>query len=210
MCVKNYDQELTNLISELKQCGKTPKLLLQSCCAPCSTTALNRLSEQFLITVYYYNPCLFPVEEFEKRKNEQIRLINELNKQLKNKIEVIVPNHNEDSFLKIAKGLELEPEGGKRCYQCYKQRLGDTCQMAKQLGFDYFGTTLSVSPYKHADWLNQIGFELESEFGVKYLPADFKKQNGYLFSINQSKQLNLYRQDYCGCRFSLANRRVKE
>lgn len=205
--MKNYDLELTNLIAELKLKKVTPKLLLQSCCAPCSTTALSRLSEQFKITVYYYNPCIFPTSEFEKRKNEQIKLINSLNEKLKNKIELIVPTHNEQSFLKLVSGLEAEPEGGKRCYVCYTQRLRGACEKAKELGFDYFGTTLSVSPYKHANWLNEIGFNLQNEFGVKFLPADFKKQNGYLFSINESKRLGLYRQDYCGCRFSLQNRK---
>ena len=198
----NYDLELTNLIADLKQKNVTPTLLLHSCCAPCSTTALSRLCETFKITVYYFNPCLYPDAEFEKRKNEQIKLINELNKELDNKIEIVEPSHNEADFLQVAAGLENELEGGKRCYVCYTQRLKGACQFAKEHGFDYFGTTLSVSPYKHADWLNEIGFKLQDEFGVKYLPADFKKKNGYLFSINQSKKYNLYRQDYCGCRFS--------
>lgn len=204
--MKNYDLELTNLITELKLKKQSPKLLLQSCCAPCSTTALSRLSEIFKITVYYYNPCLYPESEFEKRKNEQVKLIGLLNEKLKNKIELIVPKHNEQSFLELTKGLENEPEGGGRCYVCYTQRLTGACQMAKEMGFDYFGTTLSVSPYKHANWLNEIGYKLQEEYGVKFLPADFKKQNGYLFSINESKRLGLYRQDYCGCRFSLQSK----
>lgn len=204
--MKNYDLELTNLITELKLKKQSPKLLLQSCCAPCSTTALSRLSEIFKITVYYYNPCLYPESEFEKRKNEQVKLIGLLNEKLKNKIELIVPNHNEQSFLELTRGLENEPEGGGRCYVCYTQRLTGACQMAKEMGFDYFGTTLSVSPYKHANWLNEIGYKLQDEYGVRFLPADFKKQNGYLFSINESKRLGLYRQDYCGCRFSLQSK----
>lgn len=203
MRMKNYDLELTNLITEIKLKKQTPTLLLQSCCAPCSTTALSRLSEVFKITVYYYNPCLYPDSEFEKRKNEQVKLISILNEKLKNKIELIVPQHNEQAFLEIAKGLENQPEGGGRCYKCYTQRLENTAKQAKLHNFDYFGTTLSVSPYKHADWLNEIGYKMQAEYGVNFLPADFKKQNGYLFSINESKRLGLYRQDYCGCRFSL-------
>lgn len=201
--MKNYDLELTNLIDEIKQKNQTPTLMLQSCCAPCSTTALKRLAEVFKITVYYFNPCLYPNSEFEKRKNEQVKLIEILNKTLTNKIELVVPTHNEQSFLDLVTGLEDQPEGSKRCFVCYTQRLTGACKEAKQKGFDYFGTTLSVSPHKNAQKLNEIGYELQNKFGVKFLPADFKKNNGYLFSIVESKRLGLYRQDYCGCRFSL-------
>lgn len=200
----NYDLMLESLISEISNSKQKPKLLLHSCCAPCSTAVLNRLNNYFNITVFYYNPCIAPKEEYEKRKSEQIAFINMHNKNSQNKIEFLEGDYEPHTFLELSRGLENEPEGGKRCQGCYAQRLEKTAIMAKQCNYNFFGTTLSVSPHKNAQWINEIGEELSKQQGVAFLFADFKKKNGYLNSIKFSKQFNLYRQNYCGCVYSLA------
>lgn len=195
----NYDKELEKLINNLDY---TPKLLLHSCCAPCSSAVLERLMKYFDISILYYNPNIAPYEEYLKRKEEQIRLITSLKSP--NKLDIIDADYNNDIFIKLSKGHESDPERGARCYLCYKERLTYTKEKAEALGYDYFGTTLTLSPYKVSAWINEIGLNLENE-KVKFLISDFKKQHGYKRSIELSKQYNLYRQNYCGCTFSQNN-----
>ena len=194
----NYNQVMKEIIDSLEN---VPRLLLQSCCGPCSTEVITRLTPYFDITVLYYNPNIEPKDEYEKRKKEQIRFI----KTFKpiNKLEFMDCDYDNESFLKIAKGLEKEPEGGKRCHECYKLRLEKTAKIAKENNYDYFGTTLTVSPYKNALLINEIGEKLAKEYDIKFLYSDFKKENGYKKSIEYSKEYKLYRQDYCGCHYSL-------
>lgn len=196
----NYDKELDKLISSLDY---TPKLLLQSCCAPCSSAVITRLMPYFNITVLYYNPNIEPYEEYDKRKQEQIRLINTL--ESPNKLDIIDCDYDNDKYKELVKNNTQDPERGPRCYMCYKMRMEYTCKKALKLGYDYFGTTLTVSPYKVSAWINEIGLDLEKEYNIKYLISDFKKQEGYKKSIELSKKYNLYRQDYCGCIYSKRN-----
>ena len=190
----NYEKKMQEILQ--KTDGKA-KLLLHSCCAPCSSACLERLAEKFQITVLYYNPNIDEKEEYEKRKAEQIRFLEETGYAA-----FLDCDHDVEAFELLSKGLEAEPERGKRCYLCYELRLKKTAQTARENGFDYFCTTLSLSPYKNADWLNEIGERLEKEYGVSWLYSDFKKQGGYARSIALSKEHGLYRQDFCGCRFS--------
>lgn len=192
----NYQKELDSILENLDSNNKT--LLLHSCCAPCSSYVLEYLSSYFKITVLYYNPNISPVEEYNKRKEEQIRLINELNKDIK----IMDVNYENELFEKIAHGLENEKEGGARCKKCYYLRLEKTALTAKENNFDYFATTLTVSPYKNSTAINEIGKFLEEKYQVKYLCSDFKKKEGYKRSIELSKIYGLYRQDYCGCIYS--------
>ena len=201
----NYNLEMENLIKDFKG-EKT--LLLHSCCGPCSTAVITRLKDFFDITVLYYNPCLYPASEYEKRLNEQIKFINQLNKEENRNIKILIPPYNPNTFYDAVKSVsnyETLPEGAERCYKCYLERLEFTCKLAKQENFDFFGTTLSVSPYKHSDWLNEIGLNLQAEHGVNYLVADFKKKEGYKLSQTLSRQYDLYRQKYCGCAYSFAS-----
>ena len=194
----NYQTELDKIIDSLN--GKVPKLLLHSCCAPCSSYTLEYLSQYFEITVFYYNPNISPEEEFEKRFSEQKRLIEEL--PAKNKISLIKGEYDYNEFLNIARGYEDAREGGERCFRCYRLRLEKTAELAEKNGFDYFCTTLSISPLKNAQKLNQIGYEVAEGRSVKWLASDFKKREGYKRSIELSKEYNLYRQNFCGCIFS--------
>lgn len=196
------DKELENIVSS----NKTPKLLLHSCCAPCSSYVIEYLSEYFEITIFYYNPNIYPYEEYMKRVEEQKEFIKKIS--TKNKINFIEGIYDNNRYNEIVKGLENEKEGSNRCFKCYRMRLEETIKMAKELNYDYFTTTLSISPYKNSNKLNEIGIELEQEYNVKYLYADFKKKNGYKRSIELSKIYNLYRQDYCGCIHSLNNKRT--
>ncbi len=196
----NYDKELALTLKNLKERNEQPKLLLHSCCAPCSSYVLEYLSKFFKITIYYYNPNISPKEEFEKRAAEQKRLIKEM--PLPSNIDIIEAVYDNTPFFSLTKGLENLPEGGERCSICYKLRLEKTAAVAKTKQFDYFSTTLSVSPYKNSEKLNKIGKELSEKYGIKYLYSDFKKKNGYKRSIELSKEYSLYRQDYCGCIFS--------
>lgn len=201
--MRNHNLDMENLIKDFKG-DKT--LLLHSCCGPCSTAVIDRLKNHFDITVFYYNPCLYPQEEYEKRKNEQIKFINRINEEEQRNIKILVPEFNPDNYynaIKQINNFENLPEGGARCYVCYFERLNETQKYAKQGGFDYFGTTLSVSPHKNADWLNEIGLKLASESNVDFLVADFKKKDGYVTSLSLSKKYELYRQNYCGCVYSL-------
>lgn len=198
---ENYQLKLENILNEI---DSPKKLFLHSCCGPCSSYVIEYLSNYFKITIYYYNPNISEKTEFNKRLEEQKRIVREL--PTKYKVDVIEGNFDNDRYEDIIKGLENEPEGGSRCYKCYKLRMEETAKMAKKLGYDYFTTTLSISPYKNANWINEIGEELEKEYDIKYLYADFKKKNGYKRSIELSRIYNLYRQDYCGCKYSIRNK----
>lgn len=195
--MKNYSIELEKMIQNLKS---TPTLLLHSCCAPCSSYVLNYLSKHFKITVLYYNPNISPKEEYEKRKQEQIRLIQEM--PFENKVDIMDCDYDNDQFETLVKGLEEEREGGSRCFRCYRLRLEKTALLANQNHYDYFGTTLTVSPYKNSQKLNEIGYDLEQIYHIPYLYSDFKKKEGYKKSIEFSKIYHLYRQNYCGCVYS--------
>lgn len=191
---RNYDLAMQE---QMKTVEKGTPLLLQSCCAPCSSACLERLKDVFKITVLYYNPNIDEDAEYQKRKAEQIRLLQETGW-----ADFLDCDHDGEAFAAIAKGLETEPERGARCYQCYRLRLEKTAQTAKREGFAWFGTTLTLSPHKNAEWLNELGEQAGERYGVKYLYTDFKKQGGYYRSIELSKQYGLYRQDFCGCVYS--------
>ena len=182
---------------QLKKIPKGTRLLLHSCCAPCSSACLERLKEHFQITVLYYNPNIDEEAEYEKRKAEQIRFLKETGW-----AEFLDCDHEAEKFIQMAKGMENEPERGKRCYACYALRLDKTAQVAKEKGFAYFATTLTLSPHKNAEWLNEIGEKAGGRYEVNYLYTDFKKKGGYYRSIALSDEYGLYRQDFCGCRFS--------
>ena len=194
----NYDKKMLEQMSAAKE-GAT--LLLHSCCAPCSSACLERLKDKFKITVLYYNPNIDEKEEYEKRKAEQIRFLKETGW-----AEFLDCDHEAEKFAQMAKGLEEEPERGKRCYACYALRLSKTAEIAKAKGFDYFATTLTLSPHKNADWLNEIGEKEGGRYEVKYLFTDFKKQGGYFRSTELSTKHGLYRQDFCGCKYSKRNK----
>lgn len=197
---QNYSIILEETIKKNEKAGIRPTLLLHACCAPCSSYVLEYLSKSFDITLLFYNPNISPEEEYIFRKNELIRLTNEM--PLPAKIEVITEEYDASEFYSMANGLEDLPEGGERCKKCYRLRLARAAEIAKRLGFDYFTTTLSISPYKNAEWLNTIGCEEGEARGVKYLFSDFKKKNGYKRSCELSEEYRLYRQNYCGCEFS--------
>lgn len=198
------DKELENILKE----NKRPSLLLHACCAPCSSYVLEYLNKYFDITVFFYNPNISPESEFTYRLAELNRLIDEAS--YENIVNVISPEYDSSVFFEMAKGMENLPEGGERCFKCYELRLRESAKAAKQLGFDYFTTTLSISPHKNAQKLNEIGEKLSTEFGVKYLYSDFKKKNGYKRSCELSEKHRLYRQDYCGCVFSKAARQEQK
>ena len=191
---QNYDRLMQE---QMKNIPKGTPLLLHSCCAPCSSACLERLKEHFSITVLYYNPNIDEKAEYEKRKAEQIRFLQETGW-----ANFLDCDHEAEEFEKIALGLENEPEKGARCYRCYALRLSKTAQIAKENGFSYFATTLTLSPHKNAEWLNEIGQNEATRYALNYIFSDFKKQGGYYRSIDLSKEYNLYRQDFCGCRFS--------
>lgn len=203
---RNYAKELEQILSRPENYGK--HLFLHSCCAPCSSYVLEYLRDFFRITVFYYNPNITGEEEYEKRVEEQKRLIAEMNREEKKsfQINVIEGNYNKDSFFQAVKGLEHCKEGGERCFACYELRLAETAQKAAEQHADYFTTTLTISPLKNAGKLNEIGERLSKEVGVPFLPSDFKKKGGYQRSIELSKEYELYRQDYCGCIFSKMER----
>ena len=192
----NYDKEMNKIIETHAKREWKPTLLLHSCCAPCSTACLERLTPYFDLTVYFYNPNLDTLVEYEKRKNEQIKLCNALG------VNCIVEDYSKDDFTIAVRGLEGEIEGGKRCNKCFELRLGKTAEKTKQLKCDYFTTTLTVSPHKNSQLINEVGKKVGDEFGVKFLPSDFKKGGGFLRSTVLSNQYGLYRQNYCGCEYS--------
>ena len=201
MSRRNYQKELDLLIDGLQG---VPRLFLHSCCAPCSSYVLEYLSEFFAITDFYYNPNIEPQEEYQRRAAELERLIGRM--QPRHPITFLEGTYDPAIFHEMAKGMEELPEGSERCFRCYELRMREAARLAAEGGFDYFTTTLSISPLKNAQKINEIGEKLAEEYGVKHLPSDFKKKNGYLRSIELSKQYDLYRQDYCGCIFSKAER----
>lgn len=205
---RNYQKELEQLLENLIEYKQVPTLFLHSCCAPCSSYVLEYLSEYFSITVFYYNPNIYPDEEYYKRVEEQKQFIRRFNENNRNfhKISFVEGNYDKDKFYEMAKGLEQIPEGGERCFGCYELRLREAAEYAKELGMDYFTTTLSISPMKNAEKLNEIGEKLAKEYGIQYLTSDFKKKNGYKRSTELSREYGMYRQDYCGCVFSLRER----
>ena len=203
---RNYQKELDKVLECL---AYRPSVLLHSCCGPCSSYVLTYLAGYFDITVLYYNPNIYPSAEFEKRAGEQERLIEALNRDLSVNIKYLRGDYDPQEFFDMAKGLEDVAEGGERCFKCYELRMREAAVTAKNGGYDYFTTTLSISPLKNAEKINEIGDKLEREYGVRHLPSDFKKKEGYKQSIELSRKYDLYRQDYCGCVYS-KNEREKE
>lgn len=189
---------------ELAKITTPKKILLHSCCAPCSSHVITYLAPYYNITVLYYNPNIYPKEEYEKRKQEQIKLINELN--TPNKLDYLDCDYDNDVYEELIKGYENCPERGARCPICFKLRLEKTTKLAKEHNYDYFCTTLTVSPYKNATQINEIGASLSDKYQIKWLYSDFKKEDGYKKSIELSKKYNLYRQNYCGCIYSQRNK----
>ena len=217
----NYQKELDKVLQKIEnEKAVVPRLFLHSCCAPCSSYVLEYLSTYFEITVFYYNPNISFEEEYRKRVEEQKRLIEAYNAEAhtqerrseeagkisRHLISVVEGDYEPQRFYEMAKGLESCPEGGERCFQCFELRLRETALRAAEGKYDYFATTLTISPLKNAAKLNEIGMALAGEYGVPWLPSDFKKKNGYKRSIELSAQYDLYRQDYCGCAFSKAER----
>ena len=198
---ENYQRKLDAIIQNL---SGTPRLLLHCCCAPCSSYVLEYLSRFFEITCLFYNPNISPAEEYEKRAEELRRLISE--QPHKYPVSIIVEKYNSEEFLAAIKGFENIKEGGERCFRCYRLRLEMAAKYAKEYNFDYFCSTLSISPLKKASKLNEIGEELSEIYKIPHLPNDFKKKGGYLRSVELSAYYNLYRQDYCGCAFSKKER----
>lgn len=198
---RNYQKDLDTELELIAASGVRPRLLLHSCCGPCSSYVLEYLARHFEITVLYFNPNIHPLEEYDKRASEQHRLLTLM--ELPESTELLIAPYEPWRFYEAAAGLEAEPEGGARCVQCFRLRLEEAAAVAAEGGFDYFTTTLSVSPHKDADVLNEIGAELSEKLGVKYLYSDFKKKNGYKRSIELSGALGIYRQEYCGCEFSV-------
>ena len=193
----NYDLEMEKQIESIPEGSQ---LLLHACCAPCSSAVLERIGNYFEITIFYYNPNITEAKEYQKRVEEVKRLIRSIS--TKYPVHLQEGRYNPDEYWDISKGLENEPERGKRCYKCYELRLEETAKVADSLGFDYFCTTLTLSPHKNANWINEIGENLDSKYASHYLYSDFKKRNGYKRSIELSHEFNLYRQDYCGCIYS--------
>ena len=204
----NYQKELDKLIIKFTEEGQVPSLLLHSCCAPCSSYCIEYLSQFFYVTVFYYNPNIYPDEEYYHRVKEQQRFIKEF--PTKYPVEFIEGDYDKSSFYEIAKGLEKEPEKGKRCHRCYDLRLRRTATIAKEKGFDFFSTTLTISPMKDSQVLNEIGASIGTELGVDWLYSDFKKREGYKRSTEISREYDMYRQDYCGCVYSYNERQLQK
>ncbi len=204
----NYQKELDKLISGFNKEGVVPSLLLHSCCGPCSSYCIEYLSQYFNVTVFYYNPNIYPDDEYYHRVKEQKRFIEAF--PAKHPVAFIEGDYDKEHFYEIAKGLEHEPEKGARCHKCYDLRLRRTAFVAKEKGFDFFTTTLTISPMKDSQVLNEIGIRISEEVGVKWLPSDFKKKEGYKRSTELSKEYDMYRQDYCGCVFSFRERQLQK
>lgn len=196
----NYPKELEKLIEGQQKAGRVPRLFLHACCAPCSSYVLEYLSRFFSVTVFFYNPNISPKEEYEKRVSEIQRLISEM--EFVHPVAFVEGEYKPEDFYEMARGLEDVPEGGERCFRCYRLRMEEAARLAEQGGYDYFTTTLSISPLKNAGKINEIGQELSQIYKVEHLPSDFKKKNGYKRSIELSHEYGLYRQNYCGCVFS--------
>lgn len=193
----NYNNEMHKQMENIEE---GTKLLLHACCAPCSSAVLEKLANFFDITIYYYNPNISDQKEYNKRINELKRFISEFN--TKYQVKLIEGKYEPEKYNEMAKGMEHLPEKGKRCYYCYEMRIKDTAKVAEELNFPYFTTTLSLSPHKNANWINEIGKKQEDNYKTTFLYSDFKKEEGYKRSIELSKEYDLYRQDYCGCIYS--------
>jgi len=204
----NYQLALDKLLADFARRELPAKVLLQSCCAPCSSYVVEYLHDKMDLTLFYYNPNIFPEEEFRLRFDEVARLLREM--PLKNEVGLLEGKYDPQRFFDMAQGLEDVPEGGARCAKCFELRLRETALKAKELGFEYFGTTLTISPLKNAALINEIGLEIARETGVEWLPSDFKKRGGYQRSIELSRQYGLYRQNFCGCVFSAAHSRQQQ
>ena len=200
----NYQKILDEIIEKIQESNTTPKLLLHSCCAPCSSYVIEYLSKYFEISIYYYNPNIYPEVEYQRRMNELKKFLSEY--KTENKVNLVEEDYNTKDYYDSVKGLEKLGEKSERCYECYKFRMDMAAKYAKENNFDYFTTTLSISPYKNSDWINEIGASLEDKHCIKYLYSDFKKRNGYKRSLELSKEYKLYRQDYCGCVYSKSER----
>ena len=200
----NYNLEMEKQMDSIKE-GSS--LLLHACCAPCSTACLERLADYFKVTIFYYNPNITDENEYKKRIEEIKKLLTLINP--KYEVKLLEGEYNPKLFLDMSKGLEMEPERGKRCYKCYEMRLKETAKIATKLGFNNFCTTLTLSPHKNSDWINEIGEKLDKEYESNYLYSDFKKKEGYKRSIELSKKYDLYRQDYCGCIYSKRDRQAE-
>ena len=199
----NYQKQLEEVLKRMKEEGKRKRLLLHACCAPCSSYCLEYLREAFALTVFFYNPNLTEQEEYRRRVEEEKRLIDLMNGQGgSSQIEILEGRYEPERFLEAAKGLETCKEGGERCVRCFALRLGETARVAAEGGFDFFTTSLTISPLKNSALLNQIGAQEGERYGVRFLPSDFKKNNGYLRSTQLSRLYGLYRQNYCGCIYS--------
>lgn len=201
----NFQQELDNILDKITDENRRPSLLLHACCAPCSSYVLEYLTGYFDITVFYYNPNISPEEEYKKRVEEIDRFINLVHS---GRVSLMEGEYDPQAFYETVRGMEHMKEGSERCYRCYQLRLRKAAKAAREGRFDYFTTTLSISPHKNAKWLNEIGMALAGEYGVPYLVSDFKKKNGYKRSIELSGEYGLYRQDYCGCIFSREERKI--
>ena len=201
------EQTLTKIEADTAAGRSVPTLLLHSCCAPCSSYVLEYLSRYFRITVFYYNPNIYPEQEYRMRVREQQEFIRRF--PAKYPISFVEGAYDTERFYEMAKGLEQVPEGGERCFRCYELRLREAGELAREGGFDFFTTTLSISPLKNAEKLNEIGVRIGEEFGVTYLPSDFKKKSGYKRSTELSKEYGMYRQDYCGCVYSYQERHAQ-
>ncbi|MBF0997458.1 MAG: epoxyqueuosine reductase QueH [Lachnospiraceae bacterium] len=199
----NYQKQLEEVLKRMKEEGKRKRLLLHACCAPCSSYCLEYLREAFALTVFFYNPNLTEQEEYRRRVEEEKRLIDLMNGQGgSSQIEILEGRYEPERFLEAAKGLETCKEGGERCVRCFALRLGETARVAAEGGFDFFTTSLTISPLKNSALLNRIGAQEGERYGVRFLPSDFKKNNGYLRSTQLSRLYDLYRQNYCGCIYS--------
>ena len=205
---RNHQKELEKIRAKNQKEDRIPTLFLHSCCAPCSSYVLEYLSPFFRITDFFYNPNISPESEYKKREEELERLIERM--PFQNRPVFLSGAYCPEKFYEMAKGMESIPEGGERCFACYRLRLEETARMAAEGGYDYFATTLTISPLKNAAKLNEIGEELEQKYGVKHLPSDFKKKNGYKRSIELSAEYDLYRQDFCGCVFSKRERDIRK
>ena len=205
---QNYQHQLDQIIEKCSTDEKRPTLLLHACCAPCSSYVLEYLTRYFQITLFFYNPNIYPQKEYDFRAAELTRLVEEMG--LAGDVKILYGNYHPQVFYDMAKGLEDLPERGERCKKCYALRMTEAAHAAAAGGFDYFTTTLSISPHKNAEWINEIGEALEKQYGVRHLPSDFKKKNGYKRSCALSEQYGLYRQDYCGCVFSKGQAEKRE
>ncbi|MDO5398025.1 MAG: epoxyqueuosine reductase QueH [bacterium] len=199
---QNYQIILEREIKKITDAKRRPRLLMHACCAPCSSYVMEYLASVFDMTMYFYNPNISPESELIFRGSELERLIHEM--PLSGHVELIRAEYEHERFIEIARGMEQLPEGGERCFKCYELRLRKTAEYAKENGFEYFSTTLSISPHKNSQKLNEIGSELSEEYGIPYLFSDFKKRGGYKRSCELSAEYNLYRQNYCGCIYSKA------